>query len=49
MKTNSDEFETTRKIDAFERLEACRKKALEQGDYEKERTEAMTEKYGDFK
>ena len=49
MKTNSDRLETTRKIDAFKRLEDYRKKSLEQGDYEKERTEAMTEKYGDFK
>lgn len=49
MKTNSDRLETTRKIDAFERLETYRKKSSEQRDYEKERTEAMTEKYGDFK
>ena len=41
--------EDDRKLDAFKRLEAYRKKSLEQGDYEKERTEAMTEKYGDFK
>ena len=41
--------EDDRKLDAFKRLEAYRKKSLEQGDYEKERTEAITEKLGDFK
>ena len=41
--------EDDRKLDAFKRLEAYRKKSSEQGDYEKERTEAMTEKYGNFK
>ena len=38
-----------RKLDAFKRLEAYRKKSSELLDYEKERTEAMTEKHGDFK
>lgn len=41
--------EDDRKLDAFKRLEAYRKKSSELLDYEKERTEAMTEKYGDIK
>lgn len=41
--------EDDRKLDAFKRLEAYRKKSSELLDYEKERTETMTEKHGDFK
>lgn len=35
-----------RKMEAFKRLEASRKKTVETIDYEKEREEALNEKYG---
>ena len=35
-----------RKMEAFKRLEASRKKTVESLDYEKEREEAMNAKYG---
>ena len=37
-----------RKMEAFKRLEAYRKNLTELLDYEKEREEAMIEKYGDL-
>lgn len=37
-----------RKMEAFKRLEAARKKATESLDYEKERKEAMNAKYGNI-
>ena len=40
--------EDDRKLDAFKRLEAYRKKSSELLDYEKERRGAMIEKYGDI-
>lgn len=35
-----------KKMEAFKRLEISRKKSIESLDYEKEREEAMNEKYG---
>ena len=37
-----------RKMEAFKRLEASRKNSVKSFDYEKEREEAMNEKYGNI-
>ncbi len=39
-------IDTEKKMEAFKRLEASRKKSVEAFDYEKEREEALNEKYG---
>lgn len=38
--------DTDRKLEAFARLEMLRKKSIEAFDYDKERSEALDEKYG---
>lgn len=38
--------DTDRKLEAFARLEMSRKKSVEAFDYDKERSEALDEKYG---
>lgn len=43
-----DAFGTGEKLEAFQRLEASRKKATEVIDYDKEREEALNAKYGSF-
>ena len=42
----ADQSNNNRKIEAFERLEAIRRENKKESDFNKEREEAMNEKYG---